>query len=261
MTQRANFWQPPGSNGGQSAYHLALGPVTVAPLQTVTAPTVTQANSFSFNGLCGGLPGAGAGTGPGANTNLGGRLGVFDINWWDPQAEAMIQSLHIPATSFPLFLFYNVVMSDGPPSSSLNNCCILGYHSDNNDTSPNLITTYGNAAFEGRNQTLFGGTADVSVMTHEVQEWMDDPLGNNPVPAWGHVGQQSGCQTNLEEGDPLSGTLFPSTNGITMPNGFAYHLQDLGPYFSWFFRTPSIAVNGWYDNGHVFAGDAGPVCH
>ncbi len=94
-------------------------------------------------------------------------------------------------------------------------------------------------------------------MSHEVAEWMDDPLGGNATPAWGHVGQVSGCQGNLEVGDPLTGTVLPA---VTMPNGYSYHLQELA-FFSWFFRqSPSIGVNGWYsDNGHFTSG-AGPVC-
>lgn len=254
--QRASFWQLPAV-GGTKLWHTTLGPVTIAPTQTVTAPTASQGTSFSFNGQCGGLPSAGAGTGPGANTNLGGRLGVFDINWWDPQAEAIIANLHIPATSFPLFLFYHAVMSSGPPASNLSNCCILGYHSDNDDTSPNLITTYGNADYE-RFNTLFSNTGDVSVMAHEVSEWMDDPLGTNPTPAWGHTGQVSGCQGNLETGDPLSGKLMAP---VTMPNGVTYHVQELA-FFSWFFRqSPSLGVNGLYSGNGTFTTGAGPICH
>jgi hypothetical protein len=72
---------------------------------------------------------------------------------------------------------------------------------------------------------LFGpATRDTAVMAHEVGKWMDDPLGTNPTPAWGHVGQVGGCQSNLEIGDPLSGIDIPT---VTMPNGFTYHLQEL----------------------------------
>jgi hypothetical protein len=56
----------------------------------------------------------------------------------------------------------------------------------------------------------FGGTADGSVSSHEIAEWMNDPLGNNPTPAWGNSGQVSGCQRNFEVGDPLSGTQMPA---------------------------------------------------
>jgi hypothetical protein len=82
---------------------------------------------------------------------------------------------------------------------------------------------------------------------------MNDPLTTNPTPAWGHVGQVSGCQSNLEVGDPLSGTTFP-----VMLNGFTYHPQELA-FFSWFYRQkPSIAVNNWYSDQGTFGSYAAP---
>ncbi|HEX6898019.1 MAG TPA: hypothetical protein VF146_22225, partial [Bryobacteraceae bacterium] len=93
--------------------------------------------------------------------------------------------------------------------------------------------------------------ADVSTLSHEINEWMQDPGGNNATPAWGGIGQVSGCQSNYEVGDPLSGKLLPAVTS----NGFSYHLQELA-YFSWFFGGPSVAVNGGYSNGGTFTGAA-----
>jgi hypothetical protein len=242
--ERANFWGNVSAAGGAN-YHTLLG---VAPMPTQVV-TITSANTgtpkgsvYSFSGLCGTNT---------ANVNAPGLLGVMDINAWDPIAQSLITKLGINANSFVLFLFYNAVMSDGNPTN-LNNCCILGYHSSVGSQ------TYGNTEFEGRNQTLFGGTADTSIMSHEIGEWMDDPLGNNPTPAWGHIGQVGGCQGNLEVGDPLSGTLMPT---VKMPNGFSYHLQEMA-FFDWFYRiSPSIGVNGWYSDNGTFTTGAGAVCH
>ena len=81
---------------------------------------------------------------------------------------------------------------------------------------------------------------------------MDDPLGTNPTPAWGNIGQVQGCQNNLEVGDPLSGTFFPP---VTM-NNFTYNPQELA-FYSWFYRqTPSIGSGGVYSNNGTFT--AGP---
>ena len=80
-------------------------------------------------------------------------------------------------------------------------------------------------------------------MTHEVAEWMDDPFVNNPTNPWGHIGQVSGCQNNLENGDPLTGTTINKTLGT-----FTYHVQELA-FFSWFYhQTPSLGVGGKYSN-------------
>ena len=217
-----------------------LSPVTEAE-QTVT---LTASNSFFSNasvftasGQCGNNTG---------NTNLPGYLGVVNINTWDPIAQSLIKSLAIPSNALPVFLFYNAVLSQGH-ASNLNNCCILGYH--NAVGSP--VQTYAVAEFEGRNQTLFGGVADVSTLSHEINEWMQDPGGNNTTPAWGGIGQVSGCQSNYEVGDPLSGSLLPAVTS----NGFSYHLQELA-FFSWFYGGPSIAVNGEFSNNNTFHGAA-----
>ncbi len=93
------------------------------------------------------------------------------------------------------------------------------------------------------------------IAAHEVGEWMDDPFGNNPTPAWGHTGQVSGCQNNLEVGDPLSANNIPPVKGA---NGFTYHLQELA-FFSWFYGAPSIAVNNWFSDNNTFTTDAGPA--
>jgi len=74
-----------------------------------------------------------------------------------------------------------------------------------------------------------------------VAEWLDDPNIGNKTPAWGHIGQVSGCQGNLEVGDPLSGTV--STVNLS---GMTYHLQDLA-FTSWFYQQdPPTSYNGRY---------------
>ena len=85
---------------------------------------------------------------------------------------------------------------------------------------------------------------------------MDDPYGNNPTPAWGGIGQVSGCQGNLENGDPLTGTMFPDVTMAT--NNYTYHLQELA-FRSWFYNShfkPSIGAGGKFSNNGTFAGPA-----
>ena len=84
---------------------------------------------------------------------------------------------------------------------------------------------------------------------------MNDPLGSNPTPAWGHTGQVRGCQNNLEIGDPLTGTLFPS---VTL-SGFIYNPQELA-FFWWFYGGPSHAAGNDFSDDGTFSKDAGPVC-
>jgi hypothetical protein len=104
---------------------------------------------------------------------------------------------------------------------------------------------------------LFGvAFANTAVIAHELGEWANDPYTINLAPPWGDTGHVSGCQGNLEVGDPLTGTVVPT---VTQPNGFTYDLQELA-FFSWFFGGPSIGINGWYSDNGTFTTDAGTPC-
>jgi hypothetical protein len=205
--QRANFWQSVGSVTPK--YHTRLAPVTQEPKQTINVPSTV-----------GGILGFGCGgTRP---------IGGVDINFVDAQLQALLTLLAIPSTSLPIFVSYDVFETAG-------GCCILGYHSSTAGSQTYLIAAYSDPG-------LFSvPIEDIHALSHEVGEWLDDPFGNNIVPTWGNVGQVSGCQNNLEVGDPVTGIAFTATL-----NGFTYHPEDL-VFFSWFARqSPSIAVNGWY---------------
>ena len=182
-------------------------------------------------------------------------LGILDQGVWDSH----VQTTLIPAlaaqgvgpANFPQFVFNSVAMYlNGNPSD----CCALGYH--NAYLNGGVFQTYSVNDFD--NSGVFGG--DTSVMSHEVAEWMDDPNGMNPVPAWGAEGQVPAgqCQNNLEVGDPLSPGFSTPTNpfSVTMPNGVKYTLQEL-TYFSWFYgETPSFGSGGLYSDNGTFRGYA-----
>jgi hypothetical protein len=242
--QRGEFFKKIGAN-----YHLAFSVRTLAA-QTVTLAasdtSPAHASAFQSSGQCGNNTGT---------TNIPGGLGVVDINTFDPIARGLISRLGLSASQFPFFVFYNSVLSMGD-SANLHNCCIFGYHNSESLQVTNPGQTYGVAEFEGRDGTLFRGFADTAIMTHEVSEWINDPSGNNLVRVWGHIGQQPGCQGNLEVGDPLTGKFFPSKT----LNGFTYHLQELA-FFSWFYGKPSIAAGGLFSDNRTFRTDAGALCH
>ncbi len=213
--QRANFWQSTG--GGLSPnYHILLS-ASAAPSVQITVPA---ANGKTAAAGC-------------------GRLGEMDINWFDSYLintvfPALSSTVH--PSMLPVFVLENVVMYE----TTATNCCILGYHSG--FSSSGALQTYVVADFDTSNS--FGSTKDVAAMSHEIGEWLDDPTGNNATPSWGNIGQVSGCQGNLEVGDPLSGSNFT----VTMSNAYVYHLQELA-FKSWFFRdSPSTGVNGWYSS-------------
>jgi hypothetical protein len=232
--QRANFW----AYTQGSDYHVLLHPVTTTHKVYINVPAA-DGLALSTHSL--------------GNPPFCARLGIIDINWFDAYLDSTIipalYSQGVNPGSLPIFLLANVVMAS--PVTNINTCCILGYHGFTGLP----IQTYSPMDFDTTG--VFGpGIFDTSVSAHEVGEWMNDPFGDNPVPAWGHIGQQPGCQGNLEVGDPLTGTNIPT---VTMSNGYKYHLQEL-VFFSWFFGAPSIAANGWFSDNNTFTTDAGPPC-
>jgi hypothetical protein len=250
--QRANFWSSVSSVA--PAYHMAFN-LTTAPTQTMSLPNNFASGSggtvtFAGDTYCGK-------TDPTAvNPN---RTGAIDINFVDAQLQTIITNLGLNANQFPLFITYGIVMTDGPPATG--GCCILGYHSSFTNAPPSAPgQTYGIAEYDTGQP--FGGTIDISVISHEVLEWVNDPSGNNLVPEWGNIGQVGGCQppgpshsagqNNLEVGDPLSGSLNPS---ITMPNLVTYHPQELA-FYSWFIGGPSLGAGGKYSSNGTFMGFA-----
>jgi hypothetical protein len=227
--QRANFFSEVVSATG-TRYHTALSTTTLAE-QTFNVPT-NKGGTFSA-GHC-------------------GNLGIMDLATFD----SFVQGTLVPfvaahgggPTSLPIILLYNVVIANPFVPTTSANCCILGYH----QAFGSPVQTYSVGDFDSQNGT-FAGTSDISAPSHEIGEWMNDPLGTNFVPLWGNIGQVSGCQNNLEVGDPLSGTLFPS---VTL-SGFTYHVQELA-FFSWFMGGPSIGLDGDFSNNDAFTTEAAP---
>lgn len=233
--QRGNFWQLVGGTG----YHTLLTPQILAPVIL----NLPERQGLAFPGFCGPL-----------------AIVDFDVMRRQVFNQLLVtEGANIDSSKFPIFLFYNTVMAVN--SSGGAQCCILGFHAaptQNASVAPNKaarVQTYAFIDFDTEGD--FGpNIRDTSIAAHEIGEWMDDPFGNNPTPAWGHTGQVGACQGNLEVGDPLTGRNVPT---VTAANGFTYHMQELA-FFSWFYGGPSIGVNGWFSDNNTFKSDAGPVC-
>lgn len=248
--QRANFFALLNhgnvSFDNNVTYHVILSPVYTVSAIVINIPAA-KGVAYPSALFVGGCP--------------TGIVGIVDISIYEPALfNAITSGLSAqgvnPAT-FPMFVTHNVVECEsGAPDLNCGTlapdtaCCILGFHGANGQQ------TIGSADFN--TSGIFGSQLqDVSDMSHEVGEWMNDPLGNNRVPAWGHIGQQPGCQRNMEVGDPLSGTFAPPI--FNPQNGYAYHLQEMA-FFSWFYGAPSVGIHGWFSNNDTFTHDAGPVC-
>jgi hypothetical protein len=233
--QRAEFW----SLVGGSAYHLLFSPSTLA----------AQSLSFGSSGV------KGPGTNYNAATQFGGCGNIGVVNQVNLD-NAIVSLLTGPLASvvnagtFPIFLTRNVVMARSGSSMS-SNCCILGYHAgyisgvNLQIYAPLSLSTAG----------VFG--ADITAMSHEMAEAVNDPTGANPTPSWGNLGQTVGsCQSDLEVGDPLSPGFGTPSAGFTISgaNGLTYHLQELA-FYSWFYGGTSGA-GGKYSSNGSFGGSA-----
>jgi hypothetical protein len=219
--QRANFWSMVGGTG----FHVLLAPAMSPILVDVTAPS-------------------GSVTSPGACPGKAHNLGQININAYD-NIVVQLNNKYAKTTQLPIVAAYNVVETFG-------GCCIIGYHNAygrSGGTQTYAVGAYTDAGI------FSPGIQDIHAWTHELGEWMDDPFINNATPSWGHVGQQPGCQNNLEVGDPLTGTPF-----IVQFNGFTYHPQELA-FFSWFFRTPATGTGGEFSFEGTFESSQPQLCH
>jgi hypothetical protein len=228
--QRAEFWKFAKASGINPGFHVKLSLTTLKAV-TINVPNAQRVVLGSIG--CG-----------------NGLVGAANIRWLDAHLRNVVipslASQGVRTTTFPIFLLHNFVEYD----VNVANCCILGYHSA--VSTPAGAQTYGLAMYDNTGGG-FIGSSDVSALAHEVGEWQNDPSAGNPTPLWGNIGQVSGCQNNLEVGDPLSGTTLKDNL-----NGFTYHPQELA-FFSWFYhQSPSLGVNGWYSNKGTFTTFAAP---
>jgi hypothetical protein len=208
--QRANFW---GTVSTHTNYHVLLG-ATVLAEQTLSPS--------KSNGKTG--------------SPFGFTAGEVDINWFDSQLPTIMSNLGIQPNTFPIFLTYDVYLTQG------GGCCIGGYHSSEGSVSN--PQSYAETTYVDH---VGAFAQDVSALSHEVGEWMDDPLTVN------FNGNNTPCGI-LENGDPLENNANFGAFHYTL-HGFTYNLQDLVtlPYFG---APPSTSVNNFF----TFQGESLTVC-
>jgi hypothetical protein len=232
-----------------------------------------------------------------------GRGVVFagvQFEWWN----SAIQNLE--ASADPTHLALYVTDDTVQVVEHLYNgffCCVLGFHSamaqgyyDPGTGAPGSGNSNGNAPvqtfawatwvspgfFARPNGGLYWGLQDMTVFSHEISEWADDPFANNRVQPWPVVpgSPQYGCSNLLETGDPVGNAGFamgtntfrqgPNPNGTQSADGY-YHPED-EVTLPWFMRlspnlvseptqAPSPDVGRYTFMGSLdqFAGLTGPA--
>jgi hypothetical protein len=211
-----------------TGYHVLLGQPDVIPTVSFTVP-----QNLGFIAV---------------GRRTGAHIGLMDIQWFANRLNETMRNLHIPPTTLPIFLVNNTFLYIGNSA----NCCVLGFHgatSSLNGAGRQLVNTYMFASYS--TPGIFGANpgdsqsyiADIHGLSHEVQEWLDDPFVNNNVTPWlTPTAPQYGCTDLLETGDPVVGYGFE----VTMANGTTYHPED-EVHFCWFAReSPAQAAQGYF---------------
>lgn len=171
---------------------------------------------------------------------------VVDYNWLNNYITTVIPSLGVSPATVPIFIFDSVVLYLNGQETQ---CCAIGDHGSFM-TSSNLLQSYIISDFD----TSGEWEPDVSILSHEVADWMDDPTNSNTAPAW--TQQDATCSTSYEVAEPLEGYIWQ----IQGQDNVSYNLEEIA-FFSWFYRqSPSIGAGQLYsDLGH-FTTTAGSVC-
>jgi hypothetical protein len=211
--QRGNFWKFVHTYTG---YHVLLGAPTVLSERTITVPaSLGQVVTNPFGGS--------------------GIVGTYDYTAFDAKLQSYMRYFtQINPGVLPLFITYDIFLTSG-------GCCIGGYHNANGAQPGGQ--TYSYSTYVDSKGSF---SQDVSALSHEIGEWMDDPFADNHV----H------CNDNslMENGDPLENNAnygaFPYTLG-----GFTYNLQSL-VFIGYFGAPKSTSVHSWYSFQH----DMSHVC-
>ncbi len=174
------------------------------------------------------------------NPSTGVVYAIVDTDFFLSQLNTMIQMANLSPDALAIALTSNVFLA---PQKDIKKCCVLGFHTSfdvGEMAQVKFVQTFIWASWV--EQGILGpGLADVTPMSHEISEWMNNPFGNNAVPAW-QVPNSTGCQSNLETGDPLA--LMPNAGYPVLIDGFTFHPQNQ-VLMQWFQRgTTSDAFEG-----------------
>ncbi len=204
---RTQFWT--ALQGGRKAWHVLLEPPARQPVLALTVP---------------------ASKGGHVRTKTGATVYLVDVGWFDSQVQARVDQA--AAAWLTQFLGGDVVLCGRYDPADLGSCGIGGYHSG--ATAADGAHTYVYASF--LSPKIFGTTSGfhgLAPLSHEVAEWLTNPLLTNLTPAWHEPSApQYSCGTALEVGDPLVGRVLAVTGSV-------YQDEAYLPYFSRMKRSTS----------------------
>jgi hypothetical protein len=171
---------------------------------------------------------------------------------FDNQVVNDINAGNFPTNAINYELFPNTFLfslNQNNPTTP-GGCCVLGFHTyfyeGGITPQPRWVTIFASYISPG----LFGaGFQDITGLSHETAESLNDPFLNNATPSWQFPGEPANstvCQGNLETGDPVE-VLPNATVPITLTvsgKPFTFHPQTEA-LLQWFeMGASSNAVDG-----------------
>ena len=196
------------------------------------------------------------------NNPVGVLTGFVDADWFKARLRHIINTMHLPASTLPIFLSKNVFLyTDG----DLTHCCILGGHGAGSPTGVGGGSLNGKDAKAWRTFVFAAyitprsfpgfpapnaGISDIHALSHEVAEWMNDPFGVNKVQPYKlPVAPPGACSSELETADPVAGVWFSLPGNPDPAARYVWHPADQ-VFLNWFARDgedPALApVSGRY---------------
>ena len=174
------------------------------------------------------------------NRTTGATYAVVDTSFFLSHLNTILQLENLRVDALAIALTANVLLA---PKSDIKQCCVLGFHTSfdvGGMAQVKFVQTFIWASWMDPG-ILGASVADVTPMSHEISEWMNNPFGSNVVPPWQPAGG-TGCQNNLETADPLA--TLPNV-GFPVPiEGFTYHPHNQ-VLLQWFQRgASSDAIEG-----------------
>jgi hypothetical protein len=223
--QRANFWNWVSTRSPN--YHVRLGQPTVAPTQTINVP----ADKVQYF----------------INPDNGEVFPEIDRDFVESLDHGLIVGQSVTPATLPIVVWGKVSAGNA-----------VGYHGVYQDG--NLVQTYIDTSYLPSTAPFGfpGYLGDVSFLSHEVIEWMDDPFVDNHSAGWEnpfYVGDPPPARARcdsffegrdlLETADPFE-TLGGLQNSLVVTNGYAYHIAE-GAFIDFYTRSErSRSVNGQY---------------
>ena len=224
--QRANFWNSVSTRSPN--YHVRLGTPTIAATQTINVP----ADKVQYY----------------TNPDNGEVFPTIDLNFVGSLDRGLIEGQNISPNTLPIIVW-------GQAAAGF----ALGYHGAYQ--TGNSIQTFMDVSYQSSTFPFGfpGYLADVSNLSHELTEWMDDPFIDNHSAGWNNPfflidfppPVRSRCDSFfegrdlLETADPFE-NLAGLQNTPVVSNGFTYHIAE-GAFIDFFTRNVrSRSVNGQY---------------